>query len=218
MNTDLLRNTDTWKAKWKQLKDTMSDVLSKYNESNYQTWVLHWDHQIYKALEVSYQMGLVSLNESLSDINVDLVFNSSSKSIEFKPPIESVRQQYYNEIKKFISIPNSFEGFHSNGHVFKRMCKTNMKSIMSVFGKAEALFDRLLQSVKKYAPWTKYASMDLDNYIETKVNKPRYSLSLTYLLTHLTTYSLTYLASSSATSTWLSRRALKSVSCLMKSE
>ena len=172
MNTDLLRQTDTWKAKWKQLKDTMNDVLARYNEANYKTWVLHWDHQIYKALEVSYQMGLVSLNESLSDINVDLAFNSSSKMIEFKPAIESVRQQYYNEIKKFVSIPNSFEGFHGNGHVFKRMCKTNMKSIISVFGKAEALFERLVQTVKKYVPWTKYASIDLDNYIETKVNKP----------------------------------------------
>lgn len=36
-------------------------------------WVRHWDEQLFKALESGYQMGLESLNESLSDMKVQCI-------------------------------------------------------------------------------------------------------------------------------------------------
>ena len=38
------------------------------------TWKMHWDRQLYKALEHQYQMGLEALNENLPEIKVELVF------------------------------------------------------------------------------------------------------------------------------------------------
>ena len=37
-------------------------------------WKLHWDIQLYKALEHQYQLGLEVLNENLPEIKVELVF------------------------------------------------------------------------------------------------------------------------------------------------
>jgi len=37
-------------------------------------WRQHWNHQLYKALEHQYQMGLEALNENLPEINIDLTF------------------------------------------------------------------------------------------------------------------------------------------------
>ena len=48
----------------------MASVRNKYSEKDSRMWVLHWDHQMYKALESSYQMGLESLNENLPEIKV----------------------------------------------------------------------------------------------------------------------------------------------------
>ena len=69
---------------------------------------------MYKALEAGYQMGLESLNENLSEVRAELVF--AQRQLQFKPPLEELRAAYYRETKKFVSIPNWFEGF-GNGKV-----------------------------------------------------------------------------------------------------
>ena len=44
------------------------------------TWKMHWDRQLYKALEHQYQMGLEALNENLPEIKVELVFRYIKQS------------------------------------------------------------------------------------------------------------------------------------------
>lgn len=70
--------------------------------------------QMYKALEAGYQMGLESLNENLSEIRAELIF--SQRRLQYKPPLEELRAAYYRDTKKFVSIPNHFDGF-GNGKV-----------------------------------------------------------------------------------------------------
>lgn len=41
-----------------------------------QAWRQHWNHQLYKALEHQYQMGLEALNKNLPEIHIDLTFKS----------------------------------------------------------------------------------------------------------------------------------------------
>ena len=43
-----------------------------FNPGNMRPWRLHWDHQLYKALEHQYQLGLEALNH-LPEIKVDLI-------------------------------------------------------------------------------------------------------------------------------------------------
>lgn len=74
-------------------------------------------------------MGLESLNENLSEIKIELIF--INKKLEFKPPLEQIRQSYYNEMKKFVAMPNSFEGF-GNVAVYKRMGSNNSKRLIQV--------------------------------------------------------------------------------------
>jgi dynein heavy chain 2 len=109
MNIDLLKQTDFWKTKWRTIKEKLITVRGRYSEKDSRMWTLHWDHQVYKAIEASYQLGLESLNENLSEIKVELVF--LNKKLEFKPPLEQIRQSYYSEMKKFVAMPNSFEGY-----------------------------------------------------------------------------------------------------------
>ena len=45
-----------------------------FKVDNMKTWKIHWDRQLYKALEHQYQMGLEALNENLPEIKVELVF------------------------------------------------------------------------------------------------------------------------------------------------
>lgn len=169
MNIDLLRQTENWKAKWRVIKEKMATVRNKYNEKDSRMWVLHWDHQMYKALEASYQMGLESLNENLPEIKVELVF--VNKRLEFKPPMEQIRQSYYHEMRKFVAMPNAFEGF-GNTVVYRRMGARNSKRLIQVFIKAEALFEKLMNVVKRYEPLTRLGLVDIDQYVEHNVTRP----------------------------------------------
>ncbi|OBS69904.1 hypothetical protein A6R68_01554 [Neotoma lepida] len=47
-----------------------------FQASDMHAWRQHWNHQLYKALEHQYQMGLEALNENLPEINVDLTYNA----------------------------------------------------------------------------------------------------------------------------------------------
>lgn len=69
---------------------------------------------MYKALEAGYQIGLESLNENLPEVRAEMVF--AQRLLQFKPPLEELRSAYYRETKKFVSIPNNFDGF-GNGKV-----------------------------------------------------------------------------------------------------
>ena len=169
MNIDLLKQTEGWKLKWRGLKEKLITVRSRYSEKDSRMWTLHWDHQVYKALESSYQMGLESLNENLSEIKVELIF--SNKKLEFKPPLEQIRQSYYSEMKKFVAMPNTFEGF-GNASVYKKMGPRNSRRLLQVFFKAESLMDKLSALITRYSVWGKLGQVDLDRFIEANVSDP----------------------------------------------
>eukprot|EP01031_Cornospumella_fuschlensis_P031389 gene31390-37941_t len=166
MGIELHRQGELWKSKWRTMKEKMTSVKSRYAEKDCKLWVQHWDNQVYKALEVSYQMGLECINESVSEIKIELVF--ANKMLDFKPPLEQIRQSYYRELKKFVSIPYNFEGF-GNAQIFKKMGPRNMKGLVQVYAKAEALMGRLQDVVDRYASWAILAQVDLDAYIEHNV-------------------------------------------------
>ena len=170
MNVDLLRQTDMWKGKWRDIKERMNAVRSRYSERDCRSWVMHWDHQMYKALEASYQMMLESLNEQLPEIKIELVF--ANKKVEFKPPLENIRQSYFNEMKKFVAMPHSFEGF-GNAAIYRKMGSRNSTRLIKVYARAERLFDKLTAVLQRYAPLVRLGQVpDLDLYVEQNVNRP----------------------------------------------
>lgn len=59
------------------------------------TWKMHWDRQLYKALEHQYQMGLEALNENLPEIKVELVFRySCNRNLSIKDSIHKPLYMY----------------------------------------------------------------------------------------------------------------------------
>lgn len=117
-NVDLLRQLDRWKGGLDEMR-TMAATLSeqRYTAASMQPWLVHWDHQVRKALEHQYvaacashrvwvavahraglflrsryQMGLESLNENMPEIKVELAFRQ--RRLQFKPPLEDIRVKY----------------------------------------------------------------------------------------------------------------------------
>ena len=114
-NISLLKNQEIWKEIVKEIR-SIFDSLDSQGYKDMRAWKTHWDHQLYKALEYQYKLGLESLNETLTDINVELVFKH--QQLQFRPPFEEIRAKYYSIIKKFIKFPANFQGV-GDSEIFK---------------------------------------------------------------------------------------------------
>jgi len=56
MSTDLLRQQSKWKDGMRDIRQTITEVEQE-GFANLRTWRIHWDRQLYKALEHQYQVS-----------------------------------------------------------------------------------------------------------------------------------------------------------------
>ncbi len=165
MNIDLLKNKNTWKENLAKLRKMIESTTNTRAPEMCKLWITHLNYQLYKALEHQYQMGLESLNESLPEIQCDLVFRN--KSLELRPTFEELKQKYYKEITSFITTPLRFQGFAGGRtEIFKTMPERNSKHLNTVYIKAEELFQKLSEVKTAYVPWTVLGTIDLQAYID----------------------------------------------------
>ncbi|OWK17813.1 hypothetical protein Celaphus_00008832, partial [Cervus elaphus hippelaphus] len=137
-----------------------------FQASDMHAWKQHWNHQLYKALEHQYQMGLEALNENLPEINIDLIYKQGR--LQFKPPFEEIRAKYYREMKRFISIPNQFKGVGEAGDesIFSIMIDRNASGFLTIFSKAEDLFRRLSAVLHQHEEWIVIGQVDMEALVE----------------------------------------------------
>ncbi|XP_071990308.1 cytoplasmic dynein 2 heavy chain 1 isoform X1 [Engystomops pustulosus] len=167
MSVDLLRQQQRWKDGLLEMRSVLSGLeYQGMRSSDMKAWRQHWDHQLYKALEHQYQMGLEALNENLPEISIDLTFKQGR--LQFKPPYEEIRAKYYRDMKRFISIPNQFRGVSEPGAeaIFSVMPERNANGFITVFSKAEDLFRRLSAVMDRFKEWVVLGQVDVDALIE----------------------------------------------------
>jgi dynein heavy chain 2 len=143
-------------------------------------WRTHWDYQLYKVLEFQYQKGLENLNENLAEINVELVFKQ--QKLQFRPPFEIIRGNYYSAMRNFINFPLNFAGV-GDTDIFKvkifyiAFCvltnlilqflpDRNAASLGIVYKKAEELFRKLAAEKDQFYDWVILGTIDLDEYVD----------------------------------------------------
>ena len=109
MSIDLLRQQMRWKESLNEVRSVMTTLHQQgFSKENMRPWKIHWDRQLYKALEHQYQMGLENLHNNLTEIKVEVVFRQGQ--LGFRPPLEEIKARYYRELKRFMCIPNNFKG------------------------------------------------------------------------------------------------------------
>ncbi|KAG5269301.1 hypothetical protein AALO_G00200500 [Alosa alosa] len=163
MNVDLLRLQQRWKDGLQELRTGFATLESQgFRSGDMKAWRQHWNHQLYKALEHQYQVGLEALNKNLPEICIDLTFKQGR--LQFRPPFEEVRAKYFREMKRFISIPNQFKGVSEVGEepIFGVMIDRNASGFLTIFDKAEDLFSRLLQVQDKFRDWVVLGQVDME--------------------------------------------------------
>ncbi|XP_050986096.1 LOW QUALITY PROTEIN: cytoplasmic dynein 2 heavy chain 1 [Labeo rohita] len=167
MGVDLLRQQQRWKDGLQDLRTGFATLESQgFRSGDMRAWRQHWNHQLYKALEHQYQVGLEALNKNLPEINIDLIFKQGR--LQFRPAFEEVRAKYYREMKRFICIPNQFKGVSETGEepIFTCMIERNASGFLTIFSKAEHLFSRLTHVLDKFKDWVVLGQVDVDVLVE----------------------------------------------------
>lgn len=161
MNTDMLKQSSIWKEEMRTLREHFVE-LERKGYTNLQLFKVHWDYQLYKALEHQLVSLLVDSREKLQDIHIDIVFRN--QQLQFRPTMEEIRFEYYQQIKKYIEMPLSFQGFSDKSkEIFAIMVQRNRSKFKSLYERAERNFQRLNDFRDLWLPWIAIGCLNLEN-------------------------------------------------------
>ncbi|RWS13790.1 hypothetical protein B4U79_14531 [Dinothrombium tinctorium] len=158
--------TAKWASSLNEIRTIMHEVDSKYPNTN--SWKKHWDHQLYKILEHHFSEALIKSENLLAlrgeghigslttgSLKVDLCFEFDS--VSFRPSFEEIKAKIYAKIKKFLSIPVTFQGFadyKSSDSIFHSIYLRSFNSFPLLYTKAEQILSELKTIRIKFIEWT----------------------------------------------------------------
>ena len=153
----------------KELRSIFANLEIEFRKDLQSAWRVHWDHQLYKALEYQYHRGLDTLNEMLPQVNVSLVFKQ--RKLQFEPPLEEIRTAHYKQVKDFLNLPLVLKGVSDASEkagFFRGMMDSAVGAAgcAKVYDRTEALFVKLADEQKKYEHWVALGTVDLDTFVD----------------------------------------------------
>eukprot|EP01013_Petalomonas_cantuscygni_P031314 TRINITY_DN574_c0_g2_i1.p1 TRINITY_DN574_c0_g2~~TRINITY_DN574_c0_g2_i1.p1 ORF type:complete len:4319 (+),score=1484.83 TRINITY_DN574_c0_g2_i1:236-13192(+) len=168
MKTNLVQDEGGWRAGMRDIREKLVNLERLHGYKNMDAWLLFWDYQLYKALEIQWKQGLEMLSEFLAEVKVELVYKEGQ--VVFRPAFEEIREQYYRRMKDFISLPATFQGL-SPTPIFAQMVESNSDSVCTVYANAEVLMQNIQKQRKKFRDYCAVASVDVEEVISTSLSE-----------------------------------------------
>jgi hypothetical protein len=109
-DTSLVQKLTEWKRLLNEIHKIVASVAvesQRYPAENMTPWRLHIDHQIKKALEIQLQRSLLSLAESLPELQVDMIYRNYT--LQLRPSIQEIREKFSMELQNLFEIPSSLK-------------------------------------------------------------------------------------------------------------
>ncbi|CBY08725.1 unnamed protein product [Oikopleura dioica] len=161
LNTDLIRQEDKWKGIVSGLREKVENVRVVHGADQCEAWLIHWDRQLYKVIDVHYKYSLQTLVDRLPEIELDLIFNGAG--LCFRPDLETARTRFYGHIKRITNLPQSFRGLGPERDLFPRIALTNAEALVPAYQRAEGIFHKVETILESHAEWISPAVVDLDS-------------------------------------------------------
>ena len=171
---DLLHQRDRWTATIREMREMFLQLEREGYDSNSQmAWRLHWDHQIYKALEYQYYRGLEVITETIPKTVVTVVVRHHR--VQFDPPIEELHMSIMKTLKSYINIPFSFKGVSESSAVagfFANIARSTkgVSAQVKAYEQMEQLLNHVSEEMKKMADWLAPSCVTME-VIESSVDE-----------------------------------------------
>ncbi|GBP43431.1 Cytoplasmic dynein 2 heavy chain 1 [Eumeta japonica] len=175
LNTDLLSKQGEWKKKMKDVRGIIEKVDAE-GYKNTELWKAHWDWQLYKVLECQYIKTLLSLHKHFPHVKVDLVLRG--RSVCLQPPIEEIRAQHYQQLRRLISVPAQFVALQTKvgdttGSIFHNIIEKHGWLGNKSVRKLEATLNSVEELCKEWTRRSALACVDLETLCREKLREPQ---------------------------------------------
>uniref|UniRef100_A0A183BTS1 Cytoplasmic dynein 2 heavy chain 1 n=1 Tax=Globodera pallida TaxID=36090 RepID=A0A183BTS1_GLOPA len=171
-HVDLLREEAKWSAKLIEIRQKFVDeerfVAVK---SNMQPWANHWNRQLYKVLQLQFRWAMEDVDSQIPTLNAQLVFRDHR--LQFRPPLEELRQQYYKGLRKLLSTPQRLRGVQNNTRemeLFGRIVARNASRFHQLYLRSEEMFERLRTIDRNFDEWVALAQVNLEDLLEQNLH------------------------------------------------
>uniref|UniRef100_A0A914HVR0 Cytoplasmic dynein 2 heavy chain 1 n=1 Tax=Globodera rostochiensis TaxID=31243 RepID=A0A914HVR0_GLORO len=171
-HVDLLREEEKWSAKLIEIRQKFVDeerfVAVK---SNMQPWANHWNRQLYKVLQLQFRWAMEDIDSQIPTLNAQLVFRD--ERLQFRPPLEELRQQYYKGLRKLLSTPQRLRGVQNNTRemeLFGRIVARNASRFHQLYLRSEEMFERLRTIDRNFDEWVALAQVNLEDLLEQNLH------------------------------------------------
>ncbi|KAL4703416.1 hypothetical protein ACJJTC_011205 [Scirpophaga incertulas] len=158
MDTELLAQHTEWKKKVKNIRDIIEKVeVNGYKNTD--SWKLHWDWQLYKALEF------------------DLVLRGHA--VRVQPAMEEVRSQHYLQLRRLVALPAHFVGLRNSLGEEQSIFAAIVEKHSWLGNKAVQQLESTLAALERTSQrWTRRAALacvgDLDDLCRQHLMEPQH--------------------------------------------
>lgn len=111
-------------------------------------------------------------------MTVQLVLNA--RTIGFRPEIYEVKEQYYNELKAFVSWPLRVVGVGGSPELYQIITDRNSEYLVELYCRSEDMFKAIAQVAQSFKIWEDIAALDVEA-LEDKLTNDQMSQALNSL-------------------------------------
>ena len=154
---DLLHQRERWAGTIRDMRELFLQLEREgYDSKSQMAWRLHWDRQIYKALEYQYYRGLEVITDTIPKTVVTVVVRHHI--VQFDPPIEELHMSIMKTLKSYINIPFSFKGVSEASATpgfFSNIARSHkgVSAQVKAYDQMEQLISHVSEEMKKMADW-----------------------------------------------------------------
>jgi hypothetical protein len=136
-------------------------------------WRRFWDYQISKVLENTWREAML---EGVK-INMTLQLALNARRLCFRPELYEVKEQYYNELKAFVSWPLRAEGLSGAPQLYSQIAERNSEYLVALYTRSQDMFARLEQVADTFRNWKEVAALDVEA-LEDRLTNEQLGLAL----------------------------------------
>ncbi|QDZ22651.1 heavy chain of dynein [Chloropicon primus] len=171
---DLLHQRDRWAGTIREIRELFLQLEGEgYDSKSQLAWRLHWDHQIYKALEYQYYRGLEVITDTIPKTVVTVVVRHHR--VQFDPPVEELHMSIMKTLKSYINIPFSFKGVSEASALpgfFANIARSRkgVAAQVKAYDQMEQLLSVVSEEMKKMTDWLAPSCVTMET-IESTVDE-----------------------------------------------
>ncbi|KAL0212077.1 hypothetical protein RCL1_005703 [Eukaryota sp. TZLM3-RCL] len=168
INSDLVSGNSLWKEHVDFIKITIQKCLK--DGLDVTQWTSYWEDQLWVGFCSCFKTTLSRLPSLLTPIDCSLIV--SNNQIDLSPSISELRQRYYREIRRILSLPLSFSALTSASFIEKsKVLFCDSSSLISaLYSHVEGILSSLGALLPHFSTWI--PSSDSDLFSATSLQSP----------------------------------------------